>query len=252
MNIALIIGKHNSTGVPGKNYRSLLGRPMVEYPLMAAHHCSSIDEIFVSTDSPVIKDVARKYSAKVIDRPKDLSLSDSPTELVFQHAYREIQKQVETINYMSLMFANSPDVLPHMLVEAFGRLDEDDSLDSVVSISKYNMFTPLRARRLLGDGTTRSLLDLDTFGITNTFDRDALGDVYFCDFAVQVVRPERCLVDACGGSLPFRWLGRKQGAITKEFGFDIDYDWQIPVLEHWLRKHGFSESTTPYGWKNDA
>lgn len=246
MNIALVIGKHNSSAVPGKNYRELLGRPMVEYPLMAAYFCKSIDQIFVSTDSPVIKEIALNYDARIIDRPADLSQADSPTELVFQHAYEEIKKVCDHIKFMSLMFANSPDVLPSMLEDAFVRLEKDHSLDSLVSVSKYNMFTPLRARCLLADGTTEPLLDLDSFGVTNTFDRDALGDVYFCDFGVQVVRPERCLADAVGGSLPFRWLGSKQGAMTKEFGFDIDYEWQIPVLEHWLRENGFSESSTPY------
>ena len=247
MKIALVIGKHNSTAVPGKNYRNLLGRPMVEYPLMAAHYCKSIDEIFVSTDSPVIRDIALKYNARLIDRPECLAKPDSPTELVFEHAYDEIRKIYNNISYMSLMFANSPDVLPSMLDEAFIRLNEDNTLDSVVSVSRYNMFTPLRARRLLSDGSTCPLLDLDTFGVSNTFDRDALGDVYFCDFGVQVVRPERCLENAVGGSLPFRWLGRKQGAMIKDFGFDIDYEWQIPVLEYWLRKNGFTESSTPYG-----
>lgn len=246
MNIALVIGKHNSSAVPGKNYRKILGRPMVEYPLMAASFCKNIDQIFVSTDSPKIKDIALKYNAKIIDRPEDLSQADSPTELVFQHAYLEIKKMYENIKFMSLMFANSPDVLPGMLDSAFLKLDEDHSLDSLVSVSKYNMFTPLRARSILPDGSTRPLLDLDAFGVKNTFDRDALGDVYFCDFGVQVVRPERCLEDAVGGSLPFRWLGKKQGAMIKEFGFDIDHEWQIPVLEHWLRKNGFTESTTPY------
>ena len=246
MKVALVIGKHNSSAVPGKNYRPVLGRPMVEYAIMAAFHCRSIDRIFVSTDSPAIREVASRYDASLIDRPAELARAESPTELVFQHAYEEIKRSVGQPTYMSLMFANSPDVLPELLEEAFSRLDEDDSLDSVVSVSRYNMFTPLRARRLLADGTTEPMLDLASFGVSNTFDRDALGDVYFCDFGVQVVRPERCLKDAVGGALPFRWLGQKQGAMVKDFGFDVDYEWQIPVLEHWLRSHGFSEESTPY------
>lgn len=41
------------------------------------------------------------------------------------------------------------------------------------------------------------------------FAMEAMKDVYFCDFGVQVVRPERCLINTCGGSLPSRWLGQK-------------------------------------------
>ena len=43
-NCALLIGKHNSGSVPGKNYMEILGRPAVEYPLLAASHCDCIDK----------------------------------------------------------------------------------------------------------------------------------------------------------------------------------------------------------------
>ncbi len=243
---ALVIGKHHSGGVPGKNYMPLLGRPMVEYPLMSAHHCARIQKLFVSTDSPVIRELGEKYAAETIDRPEDLAKAESPTEFVFEHAYAEIRAKHGPLDYLCLMFANSPDTLPSYLEKAMSLLDKDDSLDSVVSVSQYNMFTPLRARRLNDDNTTEPVLDLENLGIPNTFDRDAMGDIFFCDFGVQVVRPERCLMDATAGSLPFRWLGHKQGAIKKDFGFDIDALWQVPVIEYWLQEHGFSESQTPY------
>jgi CMP-N-acetylneuraminic acid synthetase len=247
MNIALLIGKHKSGGVPGKNYMELLGRPMVEYPLMAAFHSKLIDKIYVSTDSDIIKQIARKYDAEIIDRPPEMARSDSPTEFVFSHAYEHIKKvEKGDIGLMSLMFANSVDVLPKYLDQGIEKLNSNDQLDSVISLSQYNMFTPLRARRLQDDGRSVPTLDLDSLGVENTFDRDALGDVYFADFGVQIVRPERCLVYPTAGALPFRWLGKEQGAIVKDFGFDIDDYWQIPVMEFWLKEHGFSLETTPY------
>ena len=30
-------------------------------------------------------------------------------------------------------------------------------------------------------------------------------------------------------------------------GCDIDYEWQIPQVEFWLRKHGFTENSTTEG-----
>jgi hypothetical protein len=41
-------------------------------------------------------------------------------------------------------------------------------------------------------------------------------------------------------------LGHKQGAIVKDFGFDIDAEWQIPTMQFWLEKHGFTSRVTPY------
>ena len=248
MNIALIIGKHKSTGIPGKNWRPILGRPMMEYPLMAAYHCKFIDHIFVSTDSPILSEISQKYSTDLIDRPSFLSQPETPTEDVFEHAWNIIKDKFGTnkVNSIALMFANSPDTLPELLQEGIEKLESNPELDSVVSISKYNMFTPLRARKILGN-ISKPILDLDNLGIDNTFDRDAMGDIYFCDFGVQIVRPEKCLEDAKGGSLPFRWLGKKQGYLKKEYGFDIDYEWQFPVIEKWLKDHGFTDKKTPYG-----
>ena len=247
MNIALVIGKHKSTGIPGKNWRPILGRPMVEYPLMAAYNCKSIHHICISTDSPILSEIGKKYSTTLIDRPSSLSQPETPTEDVFEHAWQFIKKKfgATNINSVALMFANSPDTSPSLLEEAIKKLESNHHLDSVVSISKYNMFTPLRARKIVGD-ISEPILELDNLGIENTFDRDAMGDVYFCDFGVQIVKPEKCLEDAKSGSLPFRWLGKKQGYIKKEYGFDIDYEWQFPVIEKWLKDHGFTDEKTPY------
>jgi CMP-N-acetylneuraminic acid synthetase len=242
---ALLIGKHNSS-IKGKNYMPILGRPLCSYAMMAAYYSPEISELFVSTDSPVIKEIGNKFGAHIIDRPVEMAQSSSPTEFVFSHGYEAIKKQGYCPKYLVLMFANSPDVTPDLLSQGIQMLDSDDTLDSVVSISKYNMFTPLRARKLNDDGTSQPVLNLEELGIPNTFDRDAMGDIYFCDFGVQIVRPERCLVDPTAGALPFRWLGHKQGALKKDYGFDIDYSWQIPVIEQWLREHGFNETCTPY------
>ena len=190
MNIALLIGKHNSGSVPGKNYMEMLGRPLVEYPLMAAANSKVIDKIYVSTDSPIIKEIASGYNCEIIDRPDELSRAESPTEFGFEHAYQIIKKEVPDLKNMALLFANSIDVLADYLDSGFAQLESDRSLDSVISVCKYNMFTPLRARKVNPDGTTTPILDLPNLGIDNTFDRDAMGDVYFADFAVLEIAPQ--------------------------------------------------------------
>ena len=65
----------------------ILGRPAVEYPLLAASHCKQIDKIYVSTDSPIIMEIASGFGAEIIERPAELARAESPTEFVFQHAY---------------------------------------------------------------------------------------------------------------------------------------------------------------------
>jgi CMP-N-acetylneuraminic acid synthetase len=243
---ALLLGKHNSTSVPGKNYRPVLGRPLCSYPMMAATHCRRIDRLFVSTDSPIIAEIARAYHAEVIDRPAELALPTTPSNLTFAHGYQEICRRAGHPEYLVLMYANCANVLPTLLERGMTLLDENDVFDSAISISRYDMFAPLRARRLNDDHTTSPVLDLNALGLRNIAERTAMGDIYFADFGVQVVRPERCLEKPTEGALPFPWLGQKQGAVISDYGFDVDYAWQFAVIEHWLREHGFSENKTPY------
>jgi hypothetical protein len=53
-------------------------------------------------------------------------------------------------------------------------------------------------------------------------------------------------MDKRNGFPPFPWLGRKVHPIKQWGGMDIDYHWQVPIVEHWLRQHGFTESSLPY------
>ena len=53
-------------------------------------------------------------------------------------------------------------------------------------------------------------------------------------------------MDKKNGDLPFTWLGKNVHPIKQWGGLDVDYDWQVPIAEFWLKSHGFSETKTPY------
>ena len=75
---ALLLGREGSLGFPGKNTAPVLGRPMMAYPLLAARHAKSVDEVYVSTDSPSIREIAKEYGALLIDRPPELCDREKP------------------------------------------------------------------------------------------------------------------------------------------------------------------------------
>ena len=55
-----------------------------------------------------------------------------------------------------------------------------------------------------------------------------------------------------GNQKPFMWLGKKILPYKKDFGGDIDAEWQYPVLESWLTeesKSKYYEET--YGYRVD-
>ena len=95
MNIAIMIGRAGSKGFPGKNIKTVNGKKLCEYPLIAAKKSKFISKIFVSTDCPAIKRISKKYKCEIINRPKRLANNKSLGDHVFEHAYFEIKKKVK-------------------------------------------------------------------------------------------------------------------------------------------------------------
>jgi len=74
LTIATICARGGSRGVPGKNIRPLLGKPLIAYSIEQALEQPQIDRVFVSTDSTEIAAVAREAGAEVpFLRPPELA-----------------------------------------------------------------------------------------------------------------------------------------------------------------------------------
>ena len=102
------------------------------------------------------------------------------------------------------------------------------------------MWSPLRARKINKKNLLESFIPIKFFGNPKTLncDRDSQGNVHYADMSLSVVRP-RCLENLESGLLPQRWMGRKIAPIPSWGGCDVDYDWQIPMVEYWLKKNGY-------------
>ena len=240
---ALLLGRGGSTGLPGKNTRLVLGRPMMAYPLLAAQDAATVDRIYVSTDSEEIAGIGRDHGAEIIDRPPELAAPAALGEDAYKHGYEVIRDQGNDIEMIVLLFANAPTVSGELIDEGVRLLREDPTLDSAVTVSQYNMWSPLRARRLTDDGTLQPFVPFETFGDPATLncDRDSQGDVWFADMGLSIVRPH-CLERMEEGLLPQKWMGQRIAPIESWGGCDVDYEWQIPGVEHWLRAHGYSHA----------
>ena len=244
----LLLGREGSVGFPGKNLYPVLGRPMMAYPLMAALQARYIDEVYVSTDSESITEVATSFGARIIQRPPELATKEALGEDAYVHGFRYVRDVLgKSVDLMVLLFCNAATILADTLDEGIEVLRQDPALDSAVTVSCYNMWSPVRARKIGTDGLLRPFVPFETFGDPATLDcdRDSQGDVFFADMSASIVRP-RCLDHLHEGVLPQRWMGRRIFPLKQWGGVDVDYEWQVPSVEFWLRANGFSEATTPY------
>lgn len=235
--VALLIGKKNSSGFPGKNIMEINGLPSCEYGFIAAKECT-LDDIFVSTDSQEIAEIGSKYNAKWIERPPELATPEALTEDALIHAYNEICK-IKIPDIVVLLFANNPAISIKLIKDGISLLSKDKSYDSAFSVCKYNMFSPTRARKI-ENNQIKPFVDLNVFGEISSI-RSSQGDVYFCDLSVQVIRGD-VFTRMHKGMQPFQWMGNKSYPLYNDYGFDIDEPWQKAAIELWLRNNWKKQS----------
>ncbi len=220
------------------------------YPLIAASRSRHVDRVYVSTDDAEIARIGDDYGAELIERPPELCTPEALGEDAYRHGFEVIAERLaaegQELELLALLFANAPTVSGELIDEGVETLRADPSMDSAVTVSRYNMWSPLRARRLEDDGTLQPFVPFETFGDPATLncDRDSQGDVFYADMGLSVVRP-RCLEKMDEGLLPQKWMGQRIAPIESWGGCDVDYEWQIPGVEFWLREHGMADADAP-------
>lgn len=83
--IALIPARSGSKRIPGKNLKTLGGKPLLVWSILAAQVSELISQIYVSSDSDVILDIAKVNGATPIKRPAGLAGDLSPDLDVVSH-----------------------------------------------------------------------------------------------------------------------------------------------------------------------
>ncbi len=102
-NICLIFARGGSKGLKNKNFRKFDNKPLIYYSIKFAQKYKFINEIYVSTDSKIIKTYCKKLGVKIIDRPIKLAQDHSPEILSWKHAIKYlIKKKIESNNIIIL------------------------------------------------------------------------------------------------------------------------------------------------------
>jgi CMP-N-acetylneuraminic acid synthetase len=77
--LAIIPARGGSKGLPRKNIKMLLGKPLVAWSIESAKLSKYVDRVIVSTDDDEIAAIAKKYGAEIEIRSPELSADDSTT-----------------------------------------------------------------------------------------------------------------------------------------------------------------------------
>ncbi|WP_209425639.1 acylneuraminate cytidylyltransferase family protein [Pararhodobacter sp. SW119] len=140
--------RKGSKGVPGKNFRPICGKPLIDWSLDQLFANPRVDAVVVSTDDPQIHDHAVARGALDIGlRPAELATDTAPKWGVWQHALDAAEAQTGPVSAFLDLDCTSPLRLPEDINAALD-LFEGEAPDMVMSVCEarknpyFNMVEP--------------------------------------------------------------------------------------------------------------
>ena len=134
MIIGHIGARKGSKGVPGKNFRDMVGKPLIDWSLDLLVHSDRIDIIIVSTDDERIYEHALTKGAFDIGlRPDELSTDSASKWNVWQHSAAKAEEAFGPITAFVDLDCTSPLRLPEDIDNALD-LYFDQKPDMVMSV----------------------------------------------------------------------------------------------------------------------
>ncbi len=138
--LAIIPARKGSKGVPNKNKKKILGKPLISYTIEAALNSKFLDNIYVSSDDKDILKIAKEYGRiKIHDRNPKLALDDS---LIGDTVYSIVSKL--NIDAIMLLQPTAPIKTGKNIDDAITILNNDLNIDSVISVVEMNDVHPAR------------------------------------------------------------------------------------------------------------
>lgn len=238
MIVAINTGRKGSKGFPGKNTHYILNHPLAYYCTKAAIDTEEINNVYMSTDDEKLMNMSEGMGVEVIKRPSELCNDDALSSDVFLHAVNTIEEQIypKKLELIVLLMANAPTITNSQLSKGIMVLRKHSDYDSAVTVSHYNMWNPTRARKINEKGLLEPYAP-ETLKSHVTSNRNSSKDAWFADMGASIIRP-KCIHNIKSGVPPQPWMGKNIYPLKQECGLDIDYEWQLPIAEYWLKKYG--------------
>lgn len=107
--LGLVTARAGSKGLPGKNIKPMLGKPLIAWTIEQGLASRYIDKILVSTDGQEIAQVARDYKADVpFIRPHELATDSAKSIEVIEHALEFLAAADHRFDMIVLLEPTSP------------------------------------------------------------------------------------------------------------------------------------------------
>jgi CMP-N,N'-diacetyllegionaminic acid synthase len=140
--LGIIPARSGSKGIPNKNIKIMLGKPLIAHTIETASKSRYIDHLIISTESEEIANVSRQYGGDVpFMRPGEYSTDNARAIDVIIHALKSSEeldkKNYELIVYLEPTSPNRSIEDIDSAIELFSH-EQADSLASVTEATQYH------------------------------------------------------------------------------------------------------------------
>ena len=140
-NVAIIPARGGSKGIPNKNLQSLGGQSLISRTISSALKATTIDLVFVSSDSQEILLESKVCGAIPILRPNNLSTDSASTDPVIEHALNFIANQEIDVNITVLLQCTSVFTKPSEIdAVANALICNNGKYDAAFAASNFHSF----------------------------------------------------------------------------------------------------------------
>lgn len=154
--LALVTARMGSKGLPYKNKKLLLGKPLLQYPIETALSSKYIDELFLSTDDPEMQLIGIRSRAFCPElRPSELSSDTASSFSVINYVLDYYRNNKKLFDYLILLEPTSPLTEPQDVDGALEVLENSrDIADAIVGVASVesqhpNFLVKITAERTL-------------------------------------------------------------------------------------------------------
>lgn len=226
--LGLIPARGGSKGVPGKNIKILMGKPLIEYTVEAGRNSKYIDHLIVSTDSKQIANIAKGIPVDVpFLRPRHLASDRSKAIGVIKHAIN-IMEDLDGTTYDLIAYLEPPNPLRLGIdidncLEIFSEKDPD----CVVSVQEANQFHPILMKKI-EDGLLKPIWKNEPEGVPRQLYNPT---AYMRNGAVYIFRKELIMNNILYGENILPYIMPLERSVC----IDDLMDWY--VAEAWMKKN---------------
>jgi CMP-N,N'-diacetyllegionaminic acid synthase len=226
--LGITMARGGSKGMPRKNIKELVGKPLLSYTIKAGQNSEFLTRHIVSSDDEEIIEVAKQYGADIpFVRPTDLAQDDTPDIPVLQHAINWLRENKdEEYDYIMMLHPTAPLRTGEDIDNSIKKII-DTKADSIMSMKELTDFSLKKLKKINNDSILPLLAEE---GKVTARRQDAKEKVFKRNCAIYLTKIELIMKGDLFGELSRPYL------MPEERSVDINTMTDFELAEFYLTK----------------